>query len=132
MSELFARTLGVIILVGILSQVLKLFGWKGVPVFVSLCILGIVSLYAEAFLGVFSEIQELAAVGGIYEYARAAVKIIAVGFLCGVLADAFSEMGEGGLAKSVTLASRLEIICICLPYFRKIVDTGLGFLEYSA
>lgn len=131
MSEIFVRAVGIAILVGILSQILKALGWKGAPVFDCICIVGVVSLFGEVFSELAGQLSELASLGEISEYAKSAAKIISVGFLCGVLTDVFSEMGESGLAKTITLVCRLEIVCICLPYFRRIVDTGLSFLEYS-
>jgi hypothetical protein len=57
------------------------------------------------------------------------LKIAGIGFLSGVTADVCRELGEGGAARGVLLAGRIEMLCIALPYLEKIIALGVELLE---
>ena len=128
MSEALFRGIGIALLSGILAQLLRQLGWRGVPVLACITLATLLSLYGESLSGLVSEIEILSRAGGIEQYAEGALKILAVGLLSGIISDMLTELGDGGLSKTVLIISRLEIIGIALPYLVEIIDTGLGLL----
>lgn len=128
MSDFFLSCLGLALTASVMAGLLRVLGWKGVPVYISITALAIFSLFGETLSQVFFEINTLAEAGGVSQYAEGALKIMAVGFISGIVCDILSEMGEGTIAKAVSSAAKIEIVAISLPYFKEIVNTGLEFL----
>ena len=71
----------------------------------------------------------MAAASGLSEAAEGVLKISGIGFLMGASADVCRELGESGIARGVTLAGRLEILCVALPFLREIVALGVELLK---
>ena len=110
------------------ALLLRDFGWKGVPVLACVTLSAVLSLSAEVLSGLVSEIGNLAAEGEIEHYTQGALKILGVGLLSGIISDMLTELSETGLAKAVTVISRIEILGISMPYLIEIIDTGLDLL----
>lgn len=120
MTEVFVKNLGLIVICLISAILLKNFGFKGVPVLISVITVGVISAYAEALGGVFSDLY--GALGsGAEEYIAASARLVGVGYLSGATSDVCRENGEGGLASAVTLVGRLEMLLIIMPYLKSII-----------
>lgn len=128
MSEALFRGIGTALLCGVLSSILRQLGWKGVPVLACVTFSALLSLYGEALSGLVSEIHAISAEGNIERYAEGALKILGVGLLSGIISDMLTELSEAGLARAVTVISRIEILGIAIPFLAEIIDTGLGLL----
>ena len=121
MSADFLQNIGAVMLCLVAAVLLRNFGFKGVPVLISVVIVAAVSIYAERVGGLIGGLTDLLGAEG-EEYLRSAVKIIGVGYLCGICADLCREMGEGGLATAAAVVGRAEILLIILPYIEKIIS----------
>ena len=120
MSADFIQSTGAIILCLVAAVLLRNFGFRGVPVLISVVIVAAVSSFAQRAGGLFQQLFGLVGSAG-EEYLKSCVKIIGVGYLSGLCADICKEVGEGGLATAATVVGRTEILLIILPYVEKII-----------
>ena len=65
---------------------------------------------------------------GIGDVSSSLLKIVGIGYLSGITADVCRGVGEGGIASSVTLVAKAEIIAIAAPYFFDIVEMGVSLV----
>ena len=72
---------------------------------------------------------ELAEKVGISEATECALKAVGLGHIFGFTSDFCASLGEGGLAKAVTVVGRVEIFLVAYPYFEKIIALGIKLLE---
>ena len=129
MSELLMRGIGLALLSGILAELLKQFGWRGAPAVTALATLGVVSVFGDTLAGIVGQMLDLARLGNISRYAEAALKILAVGLLSGTVSDSLAELLGTVASRAVSLAGRLEILAICLPYLTEIIDMGMSLIS---
>ena len=84
-------------------------------------------------VGYIGEILDLAAelsdTAGIAEAAEVAIKLIGIGYLFGFAQDTCESLGEGALAKALSLCARIESTVLVLPYFKKILSVAVSLLE---
>ena len=123
------ETVGAALLFASVGFVLKSLGWRGVPVFISVGFVFLISIVGEELGAIFASVSELTEPLGGGDTVRAAIKIIGLGYLFGISGDICRELEAGGLAKAVDVVGRVEIIAVVLPYFREIIETGIGFME---
>ena len=115
----FSDLCAVILLAAALVLILKNFGFKGAPVIVCILMCSSATLAVSYISGVGEELSELLYYDG-EEYVSAVLKIVGVGYLSGVTRDVCLEIGEGGIAKCVCIAARLELTVIAMPFIRDI------------
>ena len=108
------------------ALLLRQFGWRGVPVFVSLCL---VLLLSDIFATVSSVFEFMRSIPAAEESAEAIVKIIGVGYLFGISADLCRELGESSIASAVILLGRMETVAIALPFIIEIAEIALSLLD---
>ena len=107
------------------ALLLRDFGWKGVPVFSLICFVLIIS-FAEPYLREIGEgLLFLGEEYDVSDEARAVLKVVGVGYLCGIVSDSCQELGEGRIASAVTFIGRIEIIAIIIPFFEEIIRLGV-------
>ena len=117
-----ALTLGIV--AAISAFLLRGMGWKGVPVFISVTFIGIISLAAPYLIEMSKFVKTVAADYAAFDAASAILKVVGLGYLTGIAADVCRELESGMLASAVVLVGRIEIIAVALPFFREIVDLG--------
>ena len=117
------------LLMAIAAVLLKDLGWRGAAVFSAFSLVALLSLCTEGILKLSGAISDFALQSALSEAAAGVLKITGVGFLMGATADVCRELGEGGIARGVILAGRLEILCIALPFLQKIVAIGMELLK---
>ena len=117
------------LLMAITAVLLKDLGWRGAAVFSAFSLVALLSLCAEGILKLSGVISDFASQSALSVGAAGVLKIAGVGFLMGATADVCRELGEGGIARGVILAGRLEILCIALPFLQKIVAIGMELLK---
>ena len=117
------------LLMAITAVLLKDLGWRGAAVFSAFSLVALLSLCTEGILKLSGVISDFASQSALSEAAAGVLKIAGVGFLMGAPADVCRELGEGGIARGVILAGRLEILCIALPFLQKIVAIGMELLK---
>ena len=87
------------------------------------------ALSAVGSIGVLFDTVGLAEIAeGAEDVTACALKIVGVGYLFGFVSDVCRDLGESGLASSVTVAGRVEILAIALPFLWKILDYSLELL----
>ena len=116
------------LLLAITAVLLKDLGWRGAAVFSTFGLVVLLSLCADGFLELTGVLSALAASSTLAEAAAAVLKITGIGILMGAVADICRELGEGGIARGVLVAGRLEILCIALPFLQKIIALGAELL----
>lgn len=109
-----------------LGLLLKEFGFKGSKL---ILLLGTVTVIGAATLSAGSLLTMLPGLDGSNkEYAVAMLKIIGVGYACGICADICTELGEVGLSGAICLFGRVEIVTLSLPFIKRIVEKGVELL----
>jgi stage III sporulation protein AD len=82
--------------------------------------LGLIVGMARPLVTYLRQMMEGGALGG---YAELLLGAIGVAFLTGVCADLCRECRETGVASYVEMAGRLEILLLCIPLVREILET---------
>lgn len=119
----------VAILSVILYAVLDSFGFKSRGLFAALCALMILSALGDSLLGLLSSALSIADRTGISEAASCALRAVGLGYVFGFTSDLCASLGEGLIAKAVTLVGRVQIFLVAYPYFEKIVALGMELLQ---
>ena len=112
----------------VLTVLLKEIGWRGAPlvgVVASLGVIGLVLPYLSRLGGFYSDIADGF---GLSELVKSVSKVIGIGYLGGICADACSELGEASVSSAVITVARLEILIITAPYFIEVVEMGVSLL----
>ncbi len=117
------------LLLAITAVLLRDLGWRGAAVFSAFSLVVLLSLCTEGLLALTGALSALAKSATLTEAAEGVLKITGVGILMGVSADVCRELGEHGIARGVTVAGRIEILCIALPFLQKIAMLGVELLE---
>ena len=109
-----------------LGVVLRELGFKGTRLVV---LLGTVTLLGVFVLYIGELFDMLPGVGEENrEYAVAMLKMVGVGYAFGICSDVCRELGEGTLGSTVCLLGRVEILLICLPFIKRIIERGVELL----
>ena len=120
--------LGAGMILGISAFILRSFGWKGTPVFAVICSVILIG-EASHFLGnIFGSVSFLYSDTRICDGISAALKVLGLGYLFGISADICRELGESGIAKSLEVVGRVEIIAVAVPFWKKIIETGVELM----
>ncbi len=115
-------------LLGISAFLLRSFGWKGAPVFAVICSVILISEASHILGDVFDSISFLYNESGIREGISAALKVLGLGYLFGISSDICRELGEAGIAKSLEVVGRVEIIAVAVPFWKRIIETGVELI----
>ncbi len=121
--------LGIAFILLVSALLLRSFGWRGAPVFAAVCgalliseaVSGLALIFDGSIFSVYGD--------GLSEPISAALKILGLGYLFGICADICRELGEPGIAKSVEVAGRVEIMLVVLPFFEEILRVGSELME---
>lgn len=112
----------------ICAQLLRTLGWRGAPVFVSVCAVIILAETGSVFFEIFASVENMFS-GAELSYAlAAAMKILGIGYLFGICSDVCRELGESTLAKVTEVVGRAEILMVILPFFEEIIEKGAELL----
>lgn len=120
--------LGAGLILGISAFILRSLGWRGAPVFAVICSVVLLAEAGESLSGVFSSLSLLYRQKGMEEGVSAALKVLGLGYLFGISSDVCRELGENGIAKSVEVAGRVEIIAVVIPFLKEIIETGVELI----
>lgn len=110
------------------ALLLRDFGWKGVPVFSLICFVLIVSLTEPYLREIGERLLSFGEEHNVSTEAKAVLKVVGVGYLCGIVSDSCQELGEGRIASAVTFVGRVEIIAIIIPFFEEIIRLGVELI----
>ncbi len=113
------------ILIALMAMLLRSFGFRGAAAFALLGVAVILSVTAGELGELLSRMGlRDALTEGSVKYASAVAKVVGTGYLFGIAADVCTELGEGGIARAVTLGGRIEILLIAAPYFSEVLEMG--------
>lgn len=115
-------------MLGISGFILRSLGWRGAPVFAVICSVVLLTEASHILGGVLDSIGFLYNEGGIKDGVGAALKVLGLGYLFGISADVCRELGEAGIAKSLEIAGRVEIIAVALPFWKEIIEVGVELI----
>ena len=119
---------GFLILSAIVAVLIKGMGFKGAELFVTLAAAVFFGIAIEAVGMLKESIFASLAVDGVESYTTDAMKLVGVGYLGGIGSDICREMGEGGIAKCIGIATGIEMLALALPYAEEIIELALGIL----
>ena len=123
------RLIGTALVLAFSAFLLKGVGWRAAPIFASIAIVIFIA-EAENTLGyVFSSIEKIGNEAEINGALSSAIKVLGLGYLFGICSDICRELGESGIAKSVEVVGRVEIIAVVIPYFEEIIKVGIGLVK---
>lgn len=104
-------------------------GFRGKKVFSSVGVIALLALASEGLSSLLYSVLSFSEAAGISEAARCGVKVLGCGYIFGMTADLCSELGEGGVASALTVAGRIEIILLVLPFFEKVLALGAELIK---
>jgi hypothetical protein len=109
------------LLVAAISLILKNFGFKGAPLICALSLICVAIPMLERLKDIEAPIGSLV-YSEAEKYIKAAAKVVGIGYLSGICSDVCKEIGEGGVAKCITLVSKLELIAVSAPFIKEVFD----------
>ncbi len=117
-----------LLVVAAMTLILKNFGFKGAPVFVCLSLLFVFSSVSDSLFSIKDTYFQITSYADIGEYSSALMKVVGIGYISGISSDICKEIGEAGVAKSIMVVSKLELIVIALPFVEKTVSLCVELL----
>lgn len=111
------------------AMLLKELGWRAAPIFASVSALAIITLVLPEINNLTSGVVSALTVVGASDAARAVLKIIGIGYLCGICSDVCKDIGSERVGVAISLAGRVEIALIALPYVTQMLKLGLELVE---
>jgi hypothetical protein len=117
-----SSSIGALLIAAVGVMILNHFGFKGAPIVAALAFLFVINEAESAFFDVFGLYETLRSVEGMDEYLEATVRVIGVGYLCGISSDVCRELGEVGIAKSICFVARLWLVALAAPYLLRVLD----------
>ena len=120
---------GSAVLMASLALVLREIGYRGAGVFavISMVVILISSFekLGEVINGLFniSSFSE-----ALEEKIGIALKIVGISYVFGISSDICRNLGEGGIAKALEVAGRVEILLISFPFVEEIFEIGVELL----
>ena len=115
-------------LVAAAALLLKNLGFRGAGVFVCAAIVFLIRSFSGALTSFGETYDFLVSRADVAEYARAAAKVVGIGYLSGICSDVCREMGEGGIAKCIGVITRLELVAVAAPFILKMLETAFALI----
>ena len=123
------RVCAIGVICSICALLLRELGWRGVPVFAAVSALAIISFIFPQIKEMTGELSSSLASVGASGVARSVLKIIGIGYLCGVCADVCRDIGAERVGSAVVLVGRIEIALVAMPYVADMLRLGLELIE---
>ncbi len=123
------KFLGMSLVLLVSALLLRSFGWRGAPVFAVIASVFLLAEAGEGLAYIFESMNFSVYSSELEPPIKAALKIMGIGYLFGICADICRELGEGGIAKSVEIVGRVEIIAVVIPFLREIIKVGVELIE---
>lgn len=104
-------------------------GYRGKKAFIAV-VSAVMAIGLSSEIGrLLGELTSIEGFEGLSKIAKSAFKIIFCGYVFGIGADICQELGEPGISRLLTVASKVEILLISLPYIREIAGMGVRLLQ---
>lgn len=115
-------TVGVVLTLVFLAFMLRELGFRGGGLISCVGIVGLFMLSVKG-IGYFFDGLSVGLPGAeLGAIISSVLKVLGVGYLFGICADICRQIGEGGIASAVLMMGRVEILLLCLPYIRRIIE----------
>ena len=119
---------GIAITAAVLAMMLGELGGRGARLIsvvglVSLSLFGLDSL-AE-LIGIYGS---LGIEGAVEEAARAAMKIVGIGYITGICHDICADMGQRGVANGLLAIGKIEIMLAAAPFITELVGMAIDLM----
>ncbi len=122
------RSVGIVLIIAILTTVLSELGFRGARLISSLGVLATVVITLYLFDDVIGALEGIIELGGIEDIANTAIKIIGIGYVYGVASDICLDLGERGIALTVLGVGRVEILLLALPSVISVVEGAIDMI----
>ncbi len=109
------------LVIAVCAFLLRELGWRGVPAFSVLSLAVFMGFASDGLSKLLSELTGLSETANISFAAKEIFKIMGASYIFGICSDICSELGEKNLASALSVAGRVEILLIVMPYFLEIV-----------
>lgn len=123
------RAAALAILLAITAYLLSEMGFRSHRLFSTLGLVALLLIFAEDSIISISKISEIGGIGEVADVTRAAVKVVASGYVFGIASDVSAELGESGISRGVELCGRVEIFLIVLPYLCEALEAAIGLAK---
>ncbi len=125
----FLPLIGTGLLCAAVVMTMRALGAKAAPIAAAVCGVLIVAFFFTRYGSLFSEFADLAGASGLSPYVPVLLKVLGIGYVTQFAADTCRDLGEAGIASKVELCGRGEILLLCLPHFKTLLDVALGLTE---
>ena len=122
------KVAAVALLLSVLGYLLSELGWRGKRLFSALGCVVLLLILSDGLTSVVSEMKRICDIGGVTDMARTALKVVFSGYIFGFCSDSAAELGESGISSAVTIAGRVEMLLIVLPYLSEVFDSVIEVL----
>ena len=119
--------IGAALLASVAAVLIKGFGFKGAEIFSATAVCALLAYALSSSLPIFDFLSDMPE--DISEYAGSCIKAVGIGYATGITADVCRELGEGGIAKAVSVAAKIEIALVALPHIREITDLAIELMK---
>lgn len=116
-------------LVAFVGVLLAECGWRGKRVFGVLAAVVLMIGLSDGIGELFGGVTSISDSAGVGEVAAVAMKVVGVGYVFGFCSDTARELGENSVSSILTIAGRIEILLLVLPYFKKILEFGMELVR---
>ena len=90
----------------------------------------VIFFYAlSAFSETFSFLYEFAYAEGLSSHISTVLKILVIGYCVSLTADTCRELGEAGIASKLEILGKAEMLLLCLPEMKKIIELAISAAE---
>ena len=117
------------VLMATVGILLREMGWRHARAYSVVAAVILLSGIGDTLAELVSGLEIISGIDGVSDVALSALKVIGVGYVFGISESVAEELGERGVARAVSLAARLEMLLIALPYIRDILSLGLELIE---
>ena len=92
---------------------------------------GLVILFyaVQAFSETFSLLGEFTYAEKLSPYVTTILKILVIGYCVSLTAETCRELGEAGIASKLEVLGKAEMLLLCLPEMKKIIELAISIAE---
>lgn len=119
---------GIALLCAVTAYLLRQFGWRGAPLVGLFAFLLLFSSGAGALTGLSDTVLRIGEAGGVGSVGACALRILGVGYLCGLTADVCRDLGEEAVARGVLMVGKFAILLMALPSLSGVLDVIMAWL----
>ena len=117
------------VLLAVVAFLLSEMGFKGKRVFALLSAVIVLTGLISELGGIFTGIEDIFGEESATGLARSALKIVGIGYVFGISCEVAEELEQTGIAKTLALFGRVEIVGLTLPYVKEMIELGISLIK---